>query len=245
MPSSGHTSASVAWTAEGSSGPTPRAPGRRPRRAAPRGRPAHRGHSASSVSPGSATIASPIGARAASSGSDVMATSAAPSGSSGPGMFGVVGEHRRARHEHEVVAGRARRPGPIAGGRTPRKAAWSSGKPSRPPPGAGVAHTGSRCVRPARPRRPRRRRRPRRGRRPARGSSPPPAGRPARATAPGRPARGRSPLRRVWCATAASSTSASQSSIGIETNVGPRGGSAARCAARAIACGTSSARGGS
>ena len=52
-------------------------------------------------------------------------------------------------------------------------------------------------------------------------------------------------LREVWCATASSSTSARQSSIGIETNTGPRGGSAARWVARAIACGTSSARGGS
>ena len=44
--------------------------------------------SASRVSPTSATIASPIGARAASSGSLVIATSSAPSGSSGPGMYG-------------------------------------------------------------------------------------------------------------------------------------------------------------
>jgi hypothetical protein len=44
--------------------------------------------SAFSVRATSATIASPIGARAASSGSLVMATSEAPSGSSGPGMFG-------------------------------------------------------------------------------------------------------------------------------------------------------------
>ncbi len=44
--------------------------------------------SASRVSFTSATIASPIGARAASSGSLVIATSFAPSGSSGPGMYG-------------------------------------------------------------------------------------------------------------------------------------------------------------
>ena len=44
--------------------------------------------SASSVSRTSATSASPIGARAASSGSLVITTSRAPSGSSGPGMFG-------------------------------------------------------------------------------------------------------------------------------------------------------------
>jgi hypothetical protein len=54
-----------------------------------------------------------------------------------------------------------------------------------------------------------------------------------------------STVRVVWWRTAAASTSAPQSSIGIDTNVGPFGGSAARCAARAIACGTSSARGGS
>ncbi len=42
--------------------------------------------SAARVSFTSATIASPIGARAASSGSLVIATSFAPSGSSGPGM---------------------------------------------------------------------------------------------------------------------------------------------------------------
>jgi hypothetical protein len=56
----------------------------------------------------------------------------------------------------------------------------------------------------------------------------------------------RPPTRRwLWCATAASSTSAAQSSIGIETNTGPVGGSVAMWMPRAIACGTSSARGGS
>jgi hypothetical protein len=44
--------------------------------------------SASSVRTGSATSASPIGARAASSGSLVTATSEVPSASGGPGMFG-------------------------------------------------------------------------------------------------------------------------------------------------------------
>ena len=43
---------------------------------------------ATSVNRTSATIASPIGARAASSGSLVIATSDAPSGRSEPGMFG-------------------------------------------------------------------------------------------------------------------------------------------------------------
>ena len=56
-----------------------------------------------------------------------------------------------------------------------------------------------------------------------------------------RPAADRAPGR---VATAPSSTSPTQSSIGIETNTGPRGGSAARWVARASAAGTSSARGG-
>src|SRR5215471_15928835 len=33
----------------------------------------------------------------------------------------------------------------MAGGRTPTKLGWRSGKPSREPPVAGLAHTGSRC----------------------------------------------------------------------------------------------------
>ena len=50
----------------------------------------------------------------------------------------------------------------------------------------------------------------------------------------------------VWWRTSSSErTSAYQSSIGIDTNTGPRGGSAAVCAARANACGTSCAQGGS
>ncbi len=48
----------------------------------------------------------------------------------------------------------------------------------------------------------------------------------------------------AW-ATSVSSTSAYQSSIGIETKVGPRGGSSARWAPWARARGTSSARAGS
>ena len=51
--------------------------------------------------------------------------------------------------------------------------------------------------------------------------------------------------RLIASATSASSTSASQSSIGIETKVGPFGGSVARWVARASASGTSAARAGS
>ncbi len=68
---------------------------------------------------------------------------------------------------------------------------------------------------------------------------------PATLGPPGRPA---PPLtaRVVWCRTSSSErTSAYQSSIGIDTNTGPRGGSAAVCSARASACGTSWAHGGS
>ena len=51
---------------------------------------------------------------------------------------------------------------------------------------------------------------------------------------------------RRWALTArSSSASASQSSIGIDTNAGPRGGSVAWWIARPIAPGTSCARGGS
>ena len=93
----------------------------------------------------SATIASPIGARAASSGSLVIATSSVPSREELARDVRVVGEDRGARHEHQVVRGeRPRASGPTAGGRTPWKAGWSSGKPMRPPPVAGEAHTGSR-----------------------------------------------------------------------------------------------------
>ncbi len=73
----------------GSAGSWPRAP--RPRaahRGAERSEPPAASASAASVSATSATIASPIGARAASSGSLVMATRLVPSASSGPGMFG-------------------------------------------------------------------------------------------------------------------------------------------------------------
>ena len=47
------------------------------------------------------------------------------------------------------------------------------------------------------------------------------------------------------CAKRSSSASCPQSSIGIDTNTGPRGGSEAWWMARASASGTSSARGGS
>src|SRR5688572_32753031 len=51
--------------------------------------------------------------------------------------------------------------------------------------------------------------------------------------------------RAITLAVEAGSASASQSSIGIETNAGPLGGVAARWMARASACGTSAARAGS
>ena len=90
IPSSGKTSARAECTVEELSGSL----GRqllRARRSAPAPGARTRGTASSSaarLSPTSATIASPIGARAASSGSLVIATSSAPSGSSGPGMWG-------------------------------------------------------------------------------------------------------------------------------------------------------------
>ena len=89
IPSSGKTSARAEWTVEESSGSAAgiscgpwfgSGAGREDSGTA--------SSSASRVSPTSATIASPIGARTASSGSLVIATSSAPSGSSGPGMCG-------------------------------------------------------------------------------------------------------------------------------------------------------------
>ncbi len=87
IPSSGSASPRVAWTVEGLSGSdSGGATG------APNGSGAGRSEegrisiSASSVSFASATIASPIGARAASSGSLVTWTSDVPSGRSRPGM---------------------------------------------------------------------------------------------------------------------------------------------------------------
>jgi hypothetical protein len=110
----------------------------------------------------------------------------------------------------------------------PRKSGWSSGNPSRPPPGAGVAHTDSFCF----------------SANFTAASQPPHMSMSGPAIIAGffafasfstkSPTRaGSGPCRpptslRVWCATSASSTSASQSSNGIETNTGPRGGSDAR-----------------
>ena len=163
-----------------------------------------------------------------------------------PGDVRVVGEDRGAGDEDQVVtgerlgdAGRRRagaRPGSARGprGSRPGRRRW------RAPTTPAAAPS-----RPARPRRPSRRSRrcPRRRRR--RGSPPPSAAarapRTSAGSAPARP----STVRVVWWRTASSSTSARQSSIGIETNTGPCGGSAARWVARASACGTSSARGGS
>ena len=148
MPSSGKTSASAAIAAAGLHRVALLG-----RLAAPAAAPAPRARtgstaatSASSVSLTSATIASPIGARAASSGSLVIAHQRRALGQQRPGDVRVVGEHRRRRRRGQVVAGeRLATSGPIAGGSTPRKCGWSSGKPIRPPPVAGAAHTGSRA----------------------------------------------------------------------------------------------------
>ena len=89
MPSSGKTSARAAWTALGLSGSvSSTASGGGSGSGASRSDSGTASDSAARVNPTSATIASPIGARAASSGSLVIATSEAPSGSSGPGMWG-------------------------------------------------------------------------------------------------------------------------------------------------------------
>ena len=133
----------------------------------------------------------------------------------------------------------------MAGGRTPWNAGWPSGKPIRPPPGAGVAQTGSRwrsaSVTAA-------------SQAPEASTSGPTtssglvadSSRLARSrTASGSAAPGPVTERPIWCGIASASASASQSSIGIDTNTGPFGARPARCAPRASACGTSSARGGS
>ena len=87
--SSGRTSASAVWTVEGLSGSLAGiSPGPGFGSGAGRADSGTAASSASRVSLTSATIASPIGARTASSGSLVIATSFAPSGSSGPGMCG-------------------------------------------------------------------------------------------------------------------------------------------------------------
>ena len=133
--------------------------------------------------------------------------------------------------------------GPTAGGRMPRKPGWSSGNPIRPPPGAGVAHTGSFW----------------RSASATAASQPPlasmsgPATRtgfdafasrsPRSAIAAGSGAARPATERRIAWPAASSSTSAAQSSIGIETNVGPSGGSEAWWIAWASASGVSSARG--
>ena len=133
----------------------------------------------------------------------------------------------------------------MAGGSTPTKLGWRSGKPSRDPPVAGLAHTGSRCF----------------SARAMAACQPPAASMSGPATITGdsaparRSARSASaassgavrPITRRAMAAALRSASASafQSSIGIETNAGPLGGSMAWWMARAIAPGTSWARGGS
>ena len=135
--------------------------------------------------------------------------------------------------------------GPIAGGSTPRKFGWPSGKPSLPPPGAGIAKTGSFCLSTSA----------------TATSQAPLASMSGPATKTGLDAASRAPARassesgsgaarpateRSMAARASpSSTSAPQSSIGIETNAGPLAGVFARWIARPSASGTSSARGGS
>ena len=73
-----------------------------------------------------------------------------------------------------------------------------------------------------------------------------PAIRPARAAMAAASGTARPSTRRASvCASVSASASWAQSSIGIETNAGPRGGSDAWWIARASAAGTSCARGGS
>ena len=153
-----------------------------------------RGSSASSVSLTSATIASPIGARAASSGSLVIAMSGRPRAAAAREVR-VVGEHRRAGDEDQVVARERLGHGADRGGSTPWKCGWPSGKPIRPPPVAGAAQTGSRAFSASATRRPSRRSRRRPGRRRdrVRGGGEPL--RESRARAPGRRPRGRSTVR--------------------------------------------------
>ena len=121
----------------------------------------------------------------------------------------------------------------MAGGSTPRKCAWPSGKPIRPPPGAGVAHTG----------------RPAFSASATAASQAPQASRSPPATmtglaaasmraasaatasgsAPAAPLTRRATVRAVSPASA----SAVQSSIGSDRNTGPAGGSEARWMPRA------------
>ena len=133
----------------------------------------------------------------------------------------------------------------MAGGRTPTKLGWRSGKPSREPPVAGLAHTGSRCF----------------SARATAACQPPAASMSGPAIITGDSASDRRsatsasaassgavrPMTRRAMAAPARSASASafQSSIGMETNAGPLGGSDAWWIARAMAPGTSCARGGS
>ena len=186
----------------------------------------------SSVSLTSATIASPIGARAASSGSEVIATRLGALGQQRPGDVRVVGKDRGADDEDQVAAGQrlrqrarsraAARRGSWGGPRGSRagRRRWRG---SRTPAGCWRSASATATSQP-----PLRRCR---GRRPAPGSTPARGARASSAIASGSaPAR---PLtvRSIAALASASSTSASQSSIGIETNAGPVGGSAARCVA--------------
>ncbi len=133
--------------------------------------------------------------------------------------------------------------GPIAGGSTPWNSGCPSGKPSRPPPGAGEANTGSFW----------------RSASATALSQPPLASISGPATITGfsadsirfarsLTAAGSAPAlltteRLIACPASPSSTSTVQSSIGIERKTGPFGGIEARWIPRASAATVSSARG--
>ena len=111
--------------------------------AGPRAALGERGQRRERQRPTSATTASPIGARAASSGSLVMLHQRRSLGQQRPRDVGVVREDRASRRP---ARGRGP-PAPAPPGRSPAagrrgSAGGPPGSPIRPPPGAGVAHTG-------------------------------------------------------------------------------------------------------
>ena len=69
---------------------------------------------------------------------------ACPRAAAGRGCSGSRGRPTSPRRARGRAPASVSASGPIAGGRMPWKRGWSSGKPIRPPPGAGVAQTGSR-----------------------------------------------------------------------------------------------------
>ena len=169
----------------------------------------------------------------------------------GTGDVGVVGEHRRAHREHLVVwrerfAQRLHRRGedaleervvlreaqpPAAGrrGRVHRQAGALGERHRRVPPARRVDV------------------RARHQRRVGRSHQAPRRGPRERSAAVGEARAPPLTVRVVWWrhVVLGARTSAYQSSIGTDTNTGPRGASAAVCTARASACGTSCAQGGS